>query len=121
MRTFRSWRSLVTAVTSTALAVICLLCSTLLTDTVRAATPQPAAAQTTINALARASAAVVGIKVSVDEEARSAETLGQRRTGSGVVIGADGLVLTIGYLMLEAETIEIITQDNKPVPARAVA
>jgi serine protease Do len=37
------------------------------------------------------------------------------------VIGADGLVLTIGYLMLEADTIQIVTQDNKTLPARAVA
>ena len=55
------------------------------------------------------------------EDARSAETLGQRRGGSGVVIGQDGLILTIGYLMLEAEQIEIVTQDNKTLPARAVA
>ncbi len=124
MRTFHPWRKPVTAVnavTSTALAAFCLLCSALLTNAAQAATPKPAAAQTTITALARASAAVVGIKVSVDEEARSAETLGQRRTGSGVVISADGLILTIGYLMLEAEQIEIVTQDNKTVPARAVA
>ena len=77
--------------------------------------------QLMMNALANANAAVVGIRVSAAEGARSAETLGQRRRGSGVLIGADGLVLTIGYLLLEAEQIEIITQDNKTVPARAVA
>ncbi|MFC5521508.1 S1C family serine protease [Polaromonas jejuensis] len=74
-----------------------------------------------IDALAKASAAVVGIKVTVAEDARSAETLGQRRSGSGVLIGQDGLILTIGYLMLEAEQVEIFTQDNKTLPARAVA
>jgi S1-C subfamily serine protease len=37
------------------------------------------------------------------------------------VIGADGLVLTIGYLLLEADTIQIITQDKKSLPAQAVA
>jgi len=31
------------------------------------------------------------------------------------------LILTIGYLMLEAEQIEVVTQDNKTLPARAVA
>ncbi|WP_341906854.1 S1C family serine protease [Polaromonas sp. YR568] len=103
------------------LAIVGIMCLVGLTGVVRAATPAPVAAQTTIEALAKASAAVVGVRVSVDESARSSETLGQRRTGSGVVIGADGLVLTIGYLMLEAEKIEIITQDNKAVPARAVA
>ena len=81
----------------------------------------PPAAQVMINALARANAAVVGIKVTVAEDARSAETLGQRRSGSGVLIGQDGLILTIGYLLLEAEQIEIVTQDRQTVPARPVA
>ncbi len=77
--------------------------------------------QETMDALTRASQAVVGVHVLAANGARSLETLGQRRIGSGVVIGADGLVLTIGYLMLEAQTIEIITQDKKTIPARAVA
>jgi serine protease Do len=77
--------------------------------------------QTQIEALARASAAVVGIQVTAAEGARSAATLGQQRAGSGVVIGPDGLVLTIGYLMLEAQQIEIVTQDRKTLPAVAVA
>lgn len=87
----------------------------------QAATAQPPSAQEMIAALARANASVVGVRVMVDEEARSAETLGQHRRGSGVVIAPDGLILTIGYLMLEAEQIEIVTQDNKILPARAVA
>ncbi len=86
-----------------------------------AATVQPPGAQLMLDALTRANAAVVGIKVTAADGARSAETLGQRRAGSGVVIGQDGLILTIGYLMLEAEQIEIVTQDNKTLPARAVA
>ena len=78
-------------------------------------------AQATINALSKATAAVVGVRVSVAPGARSAETLGRERSGSGVVIGPDGLVLTIGYLMLEAQTIQIVTSDNKNLPAQAVA
>ena len=78
-------------------------------------------AQTQMDALSRASAAVVGIQVTAAEGARSARSLGQARTGSGVLIGADGLVLTIGYLMLEAQQIEIVTQDGKTLPAVAVA
>lgn len=81
----------------------------------------PAAMQTAVAALTKANAAVVGVQVSVAENARSAQTLGQQRAGSGVVIGDDGLVLTIGYLMLEAQTIQITTQDNKTLPAQAVA
>lgn len=78
-------------------------------------------AQSTIDALSRANAAVVGVRVTTTANARSAESLGQQRKGSGVVIGQDGLILTIGYLMLEAENIQIVTQDNKTVPAKAVA
>ena len=77
--------------------------------------------QLMMNALANASASVVGVRVAAAEGARSAETLGQRRSGSGVLIGEGGLILTIGYLMLEAEQIEIVTQNNKTLPARAVA
>jgi serine protease Do len=77
--------------------------------------------QAAIDALTRAHAAVVGVEVSATPGARSAETLGRQRSGSGVVIGPDGLVLTIGYLMLEAENIQIVTLDKRTVPARAVA
>jgi serine protease Do len=88
---------------------------------VHAATPPPAAAQTIMDALTKANAAVVGVRVSVAEGARSAETLGRQRSGSGVVIGPDGLILTIGYLMMEASSIQVVTSDNKTVPAQAVA
>ncbi len=87
----------------------------------RAATRLPSPAQTQIDALSSASAAVVGVQVTAAEGARSARSLGQQRAGSGVVIGPDGLVLTIGYLMLEAQKIEIVTQDGKTLPAVAVA
>lgn len=86
-----------------------------------AATTTAPAPQATIDALAKANAAVVGVRVNAQEGARSADTLGQRRSGSGVVIGPDGLILTIGYLMVEAQNIEIVTQDNKTLPAQAVA
>jgi serine protease Do len=78
-------------------------------------------AQAAIDALTRAHAAVVGVDVTAAEGARSAETLGHQRSGSGVVIGPDGLILTIGYLMLEADTIQIETQDGHTFPAKAVA
>ncbi|KQP44259.1 S1C family serine protease [Pseudorhodoferax sp. Leaf274] len=84
-----------------------------------AATPSPI--QQTIDAMSRAHAAVVGVQVLASEDAPSAETLGRQRRGSGVVIGADGLILTIGYLMLEAEHIQILTQDGRQLPAQAVA
>jgi len=109
MRSFRHWPCL-------------LLCTSLLAAwPLQAATVQASATQQMIDALAKANSSVVGVRVTAAEGARSAETLGQRRSGSGVVISRDGLILTIGYLMLEAEQIEVITQDNKTLPARAVA
>ena len=86
-----------------------------------AATAPSPAVQSSIAAFTRANAAVVGVRVGVADGATSAETLGKERVGSGVVIGADGLILTIGYLMLEAQSIQIVTQDNKTLPAQAVA
>ena len=85
------------------------------------ATPPPADAQAVINALTRANAAVVGVQVTAADGARSADTLGKQRAGSGVVIGSDGLILTIGYLMIEAQTIQVVTQDNRTIPASPVA
>ena len=78
-------------------------------------------AQNIMDAMTKANAAVVGVKVTAVKEARSARTLGLNRSGSGVVIGSDGLILTIGYLMLEAEQIEITTPAGKTLPAVAVA
>jgi S1-C subfamily serine protease len=71
--------------------------------------------------LQRASDAVVGLTAKAVEDARSSATLGVQRQGSGVVISADGLVLTIGYLILEAEDVEITTDDGRQLPARVVA
>ena len=98
-----------------------LLAGLVIAASVQAATAAAVSAQTAMAAFAKANAAVVGVRVGVADNARSAETLGKQRTGSGVVIGPDGLILTIGYLMLEAQSIQIVTQDNKTLPAQAVA
>ena len=45
---------------------------------------------------------VVQIIAHVPQDARTAVTLGTERQGTGVVIDDSGLVLTIGYLILEA-------------------
>jgi serine protease Do len=86
-----------------------------------AATEPSAGSQAAIDALTRAHAAVVGVHVTATEGARSAQALGKERTGSGVVIGPDGLILTIGYLMMEADSIQVVTQDDRTFPARPVA
>jgi S1-C subfamily serine protease len=81
----------------------------------------PAAAQSDAAPKANPLNAVVGVRASVPSTARSAETLGQERAGGGVVIGQDGLVLTIGYLIMEAAETEIVEQDGRVVPADVVA
>lgn len=72
-------------------------------------------------ALQRAQQSVLGVQAVAVDEARSANTLGKARSGSGVVIGADGLVLTIGYLVLEAEDVALVRDDGSLVPARVLA
>ena len=91
------------------------------TSAAAASATNMASVQDTINALSKAQAAVVGVQVIAADGARSAQTLGKARSGSGVVIGADGLIVTIGYLILEADQLQIITADKKTVPARVVA
>ena len=66
-------------------------------------------------------AASVQITSRAVENASSARTLGKVRQGSGVVIGTDGLILTIGYLILETEQIVIRTHEQKTYPAQVVA
>ncbi len=72
-------------------------------------------------ALQRAQQSVLGVQAVAVDDARSANTLGKARSGSGIVIGADGLVLTIGYLVLEAEDVALVRDDGRLVPARVLA
>ena len=60
--------------------------------------------------------AVVGVKAKIQPNARSAENLGTERRGTGVLI-REGYVLTIGYLVIEAETIQVTGADGRTVPA----
>ncbi len=64
--------------------------------------------------------AVVRIKTYINPEGRTVETLGRERNGSGVVIGGDGLILTIGYLIVEAQSAEVITNDGATAAADVV-
>ena len=63
---------------------------------------------------------IVAVRAHIPEDAFTASGLGTLREGSGVVIG-DGLVLTIGYLITEAEEVWLTTQDNRVVAAHALA
>ncbi|EUB99002.1 PDZ/DHR/GLGF domain protein [Rhizobium sp. CF080] len=64
---------------------------------------------------------VVAVRASIPDNAFTANTLGTRREGSGVVIRENGLVLTIGYLITEAEDVWLTCQDGRVVPAHALA
>jgi S1-C subfamily serine protease len=63
---------------------------------------------------------VVRVKTFINPDARTTENLGRSREGSGVVIDGNGLVLTIGYLMVEAHAAEVTSQDGRAVPANIV-
>lgn len=65
--------------------------------------------------------AVVGVRARIPPDARTAQVLGTEREGSGVVIGENNLVLTIGYLILEAESAEIVLPGDRVLPAEIVA
>src|SRR3970040_895391 len=62
-------------------------------------------------------AAIVKVGIRVPREARSAETLGTEREGTGVAIDDAGLILTIGYLLLEAESVLVVASDGRILPA----
>ncbi|HWC45048.1 MAG TPA: S1C family serine protease, partial [Casimicrobiaceae bacterium] len=63
------------------------------------------------------------VKVSTESvpHARSAESLGTSRQGTGVVIGKDGLILTIGYLIVEAGSVQVTDGKGHVFPARVIA
>jgi S1-C subfamily serine protease len=71
--------------------------------------------------LEAAMSAVVGLRSLVPEDAFTAQTLGTERAGNGVLIRDSGLVLTIGYLITEAESIWLSPSTGHPVPGHALA
>jgi serine protease Do len=64
--------------------------------------------------------AIVKVSTRSIPDARSAEALGNEREGTGVVIGDDGLVLTIGYLIVEADDVKVTDAKGRTLPARIV-
>jgi S1-C subfamily serine protease len=65
-------------------------------------------------------APIVKVRSEVPPSARTSRSLGTEREGSGVVIDSNGLVLTIGYLILEAMRAEVVGPSGKPVNAKIV-
>ncbi len=71
--------------------------------------------------LQEAAGAVVAVRTRAIGNARSNESLGAERSGSGVLIAPSGLVLTIGYLILEADQVEVPDSAGRSMPAAVVA
>ena len=71
--------------------------------------------------LERVLRSVVGVRANVPADAFTAGALGTERSGSGGVIRDDGLVLTIGYLITEAESVWLVSNDGRAVPGHALA
>ena len=71
--------------------------------------------------LDRALGAVLGLRATIPEDAFTAGSLGTERAGSAVLIRGDGLVLTIGYLVTEAETIWLTSANGGAVPGHVLA
>ena len=104
--------------------ILAVACALLVPLATAAATPAPSQSappparpqqEVTVDVLS-----VVKLRSRAVADARSSATLGAQREGTGVVIDANGLVLTIGYLILEAETVELSTADGRSFPATVV-
>jgi len=63
---------------------------------------------------------LVSIKAHVPEDAMTAGLLGTERTGHGIRLREDGLIVTVGYLINEARDIWLSSQDGRAVPGYVV-
>lgn len=70
--------------------------------------------------LERTLSAVVALETRVPEDAFTAATLGVDRIGNGALIGANGLVVTMGYLVMEAEDVALTLGDGERVAAHVL-
>ena len=84
------------------------------------ATLQPSADEAGFD-LASALDSVVLLRAEIPQDAFTAPILGTERAGNGVVIRDDGLIVTIGYLITEAESIWLTTNRGTVVQGHALA
>jgi len=64
---------------------------------------------------------LVMLRAEIPDDAFTAGNLGTERIGNGIVIGEDGLILTIGYLVTEASAIWLTTNRGEVLPGHALA
>jgi len=74
-----------------------------------------------VDPLEKAFESIVLLAADVPSDARTVASLGEKRGGGGILIDGDGLIVTIGYLILEAERVQIVDRNGKTVPAEIVA
>ena len=65
--------------------------------------------------------AVVRVDALVPQEARTATTFGRERSGTGVVLDSNGLILTVGYIVAEASSVMVTFSDGEKVASEIVA
>ena len=70
--------------------------------------------------LDRVLSAVVAVTARVPNDAFTAETLGTERSGNGVLVRDDGIVVTIGYLITEADEVWLTTGDGRVVAGHVI-
>jgi len=63
---------------------------------------------------------IVAVRTTIPDDAYTASRLGTERAGSGVVIGSDGLIVTVGYLLTEAEAVWVIDDTGNAMPAQVI-
>lgn len=89
-------------------------------STAAKAAPEAKEDAETAQRLQQAADAVVAVRTKALGDARSSASLGSQRSGSGILIAPSGLVLTIGYLILEADEVEITDSAGRSLPASVV-
>lgn len=77
--------------------------------------------QRTEPTIAEILSSVVEVHADIRPDARTIDSLGPSRTGSGVVIGDDGLIVTIGYIIMEAKRLRVRTREGVTVAAESVS
>lgn len=94
----------------------CLFWSLLALALAAPATAQDRAKGEAVSEAEETLSAIVRVRTKIVQGARSAANLGLQREGSGVLV-RDGYVVTIGYLVIEAESVVVTGADGKSVPA----
>lgn len=121
MRTPSALRSRVSVALLVALAATCLLIAAPAAQAQSASSAGAKGAQAIGTADSeKLFGAIVKVSARAVPNARSSATLGREREGSGVVIGDNGLILTIGYLIVEADDVNIVDSKGRSLAARVV-